>query len=205
MTHHTIATQRATSTTAPSRPPPTRCARGAGRAIASEATFTSRVVVVVVLLVVRSSGFWVVHRRAKRRQAQWWEMNTPSTRAFFLCSVRGLPWALPPLPGTKRPDGRAGVAREVRHFAVLGRLWTTPGRGTNHGGAADTAACHRAPLVVTRGDRLIGAWPYGLAMVMFGDVSEVGETSSGRMTGCVCRCIGCGLARGASDELSFDG
>ena len=132
MTHHTIATQRATSTTAPSRPPPTRCARGAGRAIASEAIFTSRVVVVVVLSVVRSSGFWVVHRRAKRWQAPWWRINTPDTRALFLCSVRGLPWPLPSLPGTKRPDGRAGVTREVRHFAVLGRLWTTPGRGTNH-------------------------------------------------------------------------
>ena len=151
MTHHTIATQRATSTTAPSRPPPTRCARGAGRAIASEAIFTSRVVVVVVLSVVRSSGFWVVHRRAKRWQAPWWRINTPDTRALFLCSVRGLPWALPSLPGTKRPDGRAGVTREVRHFAVLGRLWTTPGRGTNQ--CQKTQEADRSKRAIARSRR----------------------------------------------------
>ena len=43
---------------------------------------------------------------------------------FFslLCSVRNLPWADPPLPGTKRPKGRAGDHREAGNFPDLGLL-----------------------------------------------------------------------------------
>ena len=64
----------------------------------------------------RRSCVWVFYRRAKRRQEPWWEINTPGTRGLFLCSVRDLPWADPPLPGTKRPKGRAGDHREAGHF-----------------------------------------------------------------------------------------
>ena len=70
----------------------------------------------------RRSCVWVFYRRAKRRQAPWWEINTPGTRGLFLCSVRDLPWADPPLPGTKRPKGRAGDHREAGHFPDLGLL-----------------------------------------------------------------------------------
>ena len=65
----------------------------------------SRVVVVVVSPAVVGRVFGSstsFYRRAKRWQAPWWEIKTPGTRGLFLCSVRDLPWADPPLPGTKR-------------------------------------------------------------------------------------------------------
>ena len=70
----------------------------------------------------RRSCVWVFYRRAKRRQAPWWEIKIPGTRGLFICSVRDLPWADPPLPGTKRPKGRAGDHREAGHFPDLGLL-----------------------------------------------------------------------------------
>ena len=53
VTHGASATRRATSTTAPPCHSPTRRARGAGRAIAREAVFESRVGVVASSSVVR--------------------------------------------------------------------------------------------------------------------------------------------------------
>ena len=41
---------------------------------------------------------------------------------FFLCSVRDLPWADPPLPGTKRPKAkgvRATTGRGAGHFFLI--------------------------------------------------------------------------------------
>jgi hypothetical protein len=70
----------------------------------------------------RRSCVWVFYRRAKRRQAPLWEIKIPGTRGLFICSVRDLPWADPPLPGTKRPKGRAGDHREAGHFPDLGLL-----------------------------------------------------------------------------------
>ena len=70
----------------------------------------------------RVFGSAVFYRKAKRWQAPWSEINIPGTRGLFLCSVRGLPWADPPLPCTKRPKGRADDYRQVGHFPGLGLL-----------------------------------------------------------------------------------
>ena len=49
----------------------------------------------------RRSCAWIFYKRAKRWRAPWSELNAPGTRGLFLYSVRDLPWADPPLPGTK--------------------------------------------------------------------------------------------------------
>ena len=75
----------------------------------------------------RRSCVWVFYRRAKRRQAPWWEINPPGTRGLFLCSVRDLPWADPPLSGTKRPKMACGRPARSREFSWFGSYVEDPG------------------------------------------------------------------------------
>ena len=128
VTHHTNERARETNTTAPPCPLATHSTRGMGRAIAHGAFFCLG----SLSSSCRRWCVWVFYRRAKRRQAPWWEINTPGTRIWFLCSIRDLPWADPPLPGTKGPKWRAGDRRRVGQFAGLGLLWSTPGWSFNH-------------------------------------------------------------------------
>ena len=102
-------------------------ARNGARDRAWGVFFWSRVVVVVVSSVV-CLGLLLNSQTAAGTVV---EINTPGTRVWFLCSVRDLPWADPPLPGTKRPKWRAGDHRRVGQFGGLGLLWNTPGRGSN--------------------------------------------------------------------------
>ena len=107
VTHHTNERARETSTTAPPCPLPTRSTRGTRRAITNEPGFVSRVFVVVVSSVV---CLGLLQKRQTTAGAVVGN-NTPGTRVWFLCFFRDLPWADPPLPGTKRPKWRAGARR----------------------------------------------------------------------------------------------
>ena len=57
------------------------------------------------------------------------KLKYPALGVWFLCSVRDLPWADPPLPGTKRPKGRAGDHREARAFSWFGSSVEDPSSG----------------------------------------------------------------------------
>ena len=118
VTHNTNERAREMSTTALPCPLPTHSTRGTGRAIANEPGFVSRVVVVVVSSVV---CLGLLSTEEPNGGTVAGNKHTWYSGCVSICSVRDLPWTDPPLPGTKRPKGRAGDHRQVEQFGGLGR------------------------------------------------------------------------------------
>ena len=96
----------------------TRSTRGTRRAITNEPGFVSRVFVVVVSSVV------CLGLLQKRQTTAGTVVGNKYTRhsGLLYCSVRDLPWADPPLPGTKRSNGVRAHVVKIRQFAGLGLL-----------------------------------------------------------------------------------
>ena len=131
VTHDASATRPATtSTTAPPCPPPTRRARWAGRAVAYEAGFASRVVVVASSSVVRLGSTGISRKAAPTRKRSG--PSRIATRGFPERSVSGvLRTCLVAFP---RCDAAAGRPGGHGQFSCLGRSCITPGQATNQRG-----------------------------------------------------------------------
>ena len=129
-THDTNATLPTTSTTAPSCPPPTRCAGGPTRAVACEAEYFFRVVVVASSSVVRLG-----HTGMSRNAATNRKRSGPYRTATRSVPVRSTSGGFRTcLVAFSRCDAAAGRPGGCEHFPCLGHSCMTSGRATNHSG-----------------------------------------------------------------------
>ena len=130
-----------TSTTAPSCPPPTRCAGGPTRAVACEVEYFFRVVVVASSSVVRS-GHTGMSRNAATNRKRSGPYRT-ATRGVPVRSTSGDFRTC--LVAFSRCDAAAGRPGGCGHFPCLGHSGMTSGQATNH-----WSTCHWRRTIVSK-------------------------------------------------------